>query len=683
MRGRLLLIVCVAADLVASCAIADWMDFAPRPLENGAFLDAYTSYERDKINNGRSSSRWTDTFIREKLTLFSDGYSYHPRFLQYRFSISGLLRQEDFESSVIETPGWRNDTGLEYDVRLFFLPEHPYNLNLYAARFEPLFKEQAAVEHGAIETTRGASFRYRKKPYFLHTGYGDEHIDSGLTSSDVTRFFLEGEYFKRFTSGNELSFTGAFNPSWFSATGGIDGSNFQYLLGNFVNLQRVRLNSNLSKLEFDQEGGASQRLTTDQLEWDERLTAYLPWNFRGDLRYLYQNNDATIDEPGTASDRDLSATNNDLQLDVTHRLYESLDSTYTFLDSWRDSFGGKTSFLSNGLTFNYTKIIPWGRVMAGTNLARGDTDSSGEATSVVGEEHQAVPVPGSFTLRQQNIDATSVVVFLKSSLPPPCGLIQLKENVNYALIPVGNTFEVQVSNLDLLDSCQFVVPGTFDFTVSYSLTGGNFDLRTDTIGSSASAQLFDDLLTPYFSYVNVSSTVLSGEFPGVPLDSTTYTAGLILHRGPLRARGEYQDFQWEAAPRTSWLAEVQYASALNESTSVYAAASYLDAHYSQGTIVLYQNVTDYTERTVTGSGNIQKQLFSRNMFLSAGGSYSRINGLVDTNAYAANASFIWRVGKMEIAIGANVYGSDSSGTQTLSTTRDHELVYMKLRRRLF
>ncbi len=683
MRGGLLVIVCVAAELVASCAVADWMDFAPRPLENGAFLDTYTSYERDKISSDRSSSRWTDTFLREKLTLFSDGYSYHPRFLQYRFSISGLLRQEDFESSVIETPGWRNDTGLEYDIRLFFLPEHAYNLNLYAARFEPLFKEQAAVQHGAIEETRGASFRYRKKPYFLHTGYGNEHIDSGLTSSDVTRFFLEGEYFKRFTGGNELSFTGAFNPSWFSATGGIDGSNFQYLFGNFVNLQRVRLNSNVSKLEFDQEGGASQKLTTDQFDWEERLTAYLPWNFRGDLRYLYQDNETTIDEPDPSLDRKLSATNHDLQLDIFHRLYESLDSTYTFLDSWRDSFGGETSFLSNGLTFNYTKIIPWGRLMLGTNLARGETDSSGEATSVVGEEHPAVPVPGSFTLRQQNVDKASIVVFLKSSLPPPCGLIQLKEDVNYTPIPVGNTFEVQVNNLDLLDSCQFVVPGTFDFTVSYSLTSGNFDLRTDTIGSNASVQLFDDLLTPYFSYVKVNSTVLSGVFPGVPLDSTTYTTGLIVHRGPLRVRGEYQDFQWEAAPHTYWLAEVQYASALNESTSVYAAASYLDAHYSQGTIVVFQNVTDYTERTVTGSGSIQKQLFSRNMFLSAGGSYSRIDGLVDTNAYAANTAFIWKIGKMEVALGANVYGSDSSGAQTLSTRRDHELVYLKLRRRLF
>ena len=679
--------VFVAVACAPSFARADWRDFVPRPFENGAFLDTYSSYEHDNIHSGAAaSSRWTDTFIREKLTLFSNGYSYHPRFVQYRFSISGALKQEDFDSSFSSnSSGWTNTTGLEYDMRLFFLPEHVYNATAYAARFEPLFKEQAASQHSSVETTQGVSFRYRKKPYFLHTGYGDDHIESGLTTSDIQRFFLDGEYFKRFTSGNEVSFTGAFNPSWFSATGGVNGSTYEYLLGNFLNLQRVRLTSNVSKFESDQQSGSLQSFNNDQLAWYEILTAYLPWQFRTDLRYLYQKNDSTIEEPGTVPSRDLNDTTNDIELDVVHRLYESLDTTYTFLDTWRDSSSdqsgehdsGHTSFLSNSLAFNYTKEIPWGRFLAGTNAGRGETDSSGQ-NNVVNEPHRDVPVPGPFTLGQPNADPATIILFLKSPLPP-FDLIQLDESVNYTVTPVQNTFQVNVFSLP----SQFVVPGTYNFFVSYSLVVGTFKLRTDTFGSNASVQLFEDLVTPYFSYVAVRSDVLSGEFPGVPLDSTTYTTGLILHRGPVRVRGEYQDFQWNAAPYVAWLAEAQYVSALNPTTSVYALVSYLNKHYSQGTVVFYANVTDYTEESVTGSANIQKQLFDRNLFLSAGGSYARINGLVDTNAYSANGSLVWKIGKVDLTVGASAYGSDNSIPNTVSTRRDHELVYVKFRRRIF
>jgi hypothetical protein len=695
-RFRILLVVCAAIGFAPPRARADWSDFAPRPVENGAYLDVYTSYERDHIRSGGPSNTWSDSFIREKLTLFSDGYSYHPRFMQYRFSISGALKQEDYESSAINTPGWQNDTGFEYDIRMFFLPEHVYNLTAYAARYEPLFKEQVSTLHSAIESTQGVSFRYRKKPYFLYTGYGHDHIDSGLSSSDINRAFIDGEYFKRFTSGNELSFTGAFNPSWFSASGGVDGSTYQYLLGNMVNLQRARLTSNVSKVESDQQGGSFQSFTNDQLSWYELLTVYLPWNFRSDAKYFYLNNDNTIEEPGDLPNRKLSSTNNDFELDVYHRLYESLDTTYTFLDSRRDSSGGLTTFQSNSLSLNYTKIIPWGRFNLGTNVARGLTDTSGEV-AVPNESHPgiSVPVPGTFPLDLQNVVDMSIDVFINcvpgGDCPPTVlGRVRLDRDVGsgcadpdtgcYLAIadPARNSFTIQVLYLPT----DFPVSGTFDFLASYS-TSGDFRLRTDTYGVNTSVNLFDNMLTPYFSYITISSDVLAGEFPGVPLDSTTYTAGLLAQRGPLRVRGEYQDFQWSAAPYTSWLAEVQYVSALNPTTSVYGVVSYLNKHYSQGTVIYYGNVTDYTEETITGSASIQKQFYSRNLFVSAGATYSHITGLVDTDAYAANSALIWKVGKVELTVGASVYGSDSSGINTPSTERDHQLFYAKFRRRLF
>jgi len=184
--------------------------------------------------------------------------------------------------------------------------------------------------------------------------------------------------------------------------------------------------------------------------------------------------------------------------------------------------------------------------------------------------------------------------------------------------------------------------------------------------------------------------VVSGEFPGIPMNSTTYTTGVLAQRGPLRVRGEYQDFEWDAAPYTAWLAEVQCVSALDATTNIYGVASYLNKHYSQGNAyysngqrIYYGNVTDYSEETLTGSASIQKQLYARNIFLSAGGTYSHLNGLVDTDAYAANTSVLWKIGKVDLTVGASLYGSSSSGSNTVSTERDHQFIYLKFRRRLF
>jgi len=41
------------------------------------------------------------------------------------------------------------------------------------------------------------------------------------------------------------------------------------------------------------------------------------------------------------------------------------------------------------------------------------------------------------------------------------------------------------------------------------------------------------------------------------------------------------------------------------------------------------------------------------------------------------------VGKVDISLGATAYGSDTSGSTIVSTERDHQLVYLKLRRRLY
>ncbi len=97
---------------------------------------------------------------------------------------------------------------------------------------------------------------------------------------------------------------------------------------------------------------------------------------------------------------------------------------------------------------------------AGTHAAL----SSDHQFDVINESHSAIAIPGSFTLDQQNAEPGSIMVFVQSPLPP-FQRIELIENVDYAVIPAGAFSEIRIFTLPP----EFVVPGTYDFWVSYFL----------------------------------------------------------------------------------------------------------------------------------------------------------------------------------------------------------------------
>ena len=217
--------------------------------------------------------------------------------------------------------------------------------------------------------------------------------------------------------------------------------------------------------------------------------------------------------------------------------------------------------------------------MAGLNLGTILTDSTGQ-TDIPSEPHPATPVPGSFLLDQQDVDPATLSVFLRSPLPP-FQTIRLTGNVDYTVTPVANRLQVTVVQLPP----QFVVPGTYDFVVSYSLTTGTFEQRMNTYALNASVQLLDNMLTPYYSYLAVRTQILSGVFPGVPLDSTTNTVGLSFLDGPWRALGEFQSLAWDVSPYQQWRWEVQYTGSIDPTLRVYATANSLYRYYPNGTSV--------------------------------------------------------------------------------------------------
>ena len=68
---------------------------------------------------------------------------------------------------------------------------------------------------------------------------------------------------------------------------------------------------------------------------------------------------------------------------------------------------------------------------------------------------------------------------------------------------------------------------------------------------------------------------------------------------------------------------------------------------------------------------------------SAGGAYTKVLGLVDSNAYALNSALTWRIGKLDFSAGVDAYGSNSQGQTGGQYNRTHQYYYLKLVRRIF
>ncbi len=666
------------ALLQPQATLADWTDFLPRTLDNGAYIEVQGLFEEDDNRYAERSFRWADTFFKEKLTLFSNGYVYHPRFLLFHAAVTGLVSQERYETSLAPSDEWRRDDGLEYDFSLRLLPEHAYNLQLFARRYEPLFTERAASRENSVATTEGADFRYRKKPYFLHARYSDETLTSSTLSSGVQRLGLDGEYFKQYEGGDYFSVTAAFNPSRFDRSTGLEGTTREALLGNLLAFGRYRLSSNLSSTRLEQDDQRRNRFESEQFIWRERFDVELPLDFRGELDFRHQENDSRYPDAAPGQARELSNLTRDFAAVLSHQLFDSLTSSYTFNRSTQESIFGESSASAHQLAFSYDKEIPRGRLLLGSSFGRSELDSVGR-TDVVSEPHPAVAVPGSFALRQENVEPASIVLFVRSPVSP-FEEVRLAEGVHYLVSTLVNTLEIQVLSLPP----QFVLPGSYNFTASYSLAGGGFRLGSRYASVNGSVQLFDERLTPYASYSKVESEVRSGFYPGAIPDSSTTTAGLLFRLGGLRARGEYRNVEWQTSPYSMWLGELQYTGALSRSTRLHASASHRRWDYPEGRQTSAGAPRAAAVQTTDlVAVDLQQHLFRRRLLLSLGGSYSENRNYYDSRAHSLNATLSWKIGRTFLSAGATIYSSEAEGTGIAISERTRRLYYLQLRRDLF
>lgn len=649
---------------------AGWRDFIPTPYLNTLTLDAAATYETYQTGRGEQRQAQSELFVKEKLTFISNGFSYHPRFIHYRLLLAGALKQETYkndEQGSVSSAG----SGFDYDLRLNILPEHPYKFKVFTSRTEPLYQQYFSADAGAVSTRSGATFTFRKKPYFFNLRYIDSSRTWARGSSDLDIYGADSQYFKELSGGRNLSLAAFYDHSAARPSAGPGGSAENFGASGTIALNAATLQSSVTRNFYRQDAG-TRGFDSDGLLWLERLNLQLPLHFKSLLTYRYQKHDQTIAPAGDTGEEVRSVTNQNYGLDITHKLYRSLETAYRLRRDLAATANGDTASTSHTFAADYLKSVPGGTAFAGANVSWSETDSAG-STTVANETHERLGINEVFTVLQRNADCGSIRVFLTDQAagnrPVP---------VDFIAVPSpGARCDIMVIG----------IPPDFDqtvphqYTISYTIESGTYTLRTDSYGYNASLSLFQSNLTPYYSRTVSSTNVVSGLYPGTPFDGEVSTVGLVLGNRPWRFLGEYQQSDGSGNSFRRWRGEAGYNQFVATATNVALTASLTRTEYPEGSTA--GSPQAYTNDATRLSANFQQRFFRRSLVLSAGGTYSSFAGLMKSSGYSLHGSLQWRIGMTTITAGANGYRSRGEGLPETDRERARQYYYLNVRREIF
>jgi len=669
---RYIAIFMIILAAVPSSVRADIRSFIPKITDYAGYLTVESSYESHGNKENNRGLERSDLYMREIVELGATGYVFHPRFITFFLGLSGGIKEERFDSGgSSQNANWQIMNSNEYEARAMILPEHPYNLELFLRRSEPLAKGVLSSQFQSVAYSSGAIFRYKKKPYFLDVYYVQNSNEYALSNYTATKYGLLGTYFKERVGGNTYSFAVSYEHQD-TGSAGFTNSSDDASVSNTIAYKKVNLSSALSFHRADEEGGL-QRLSiaSKNMAWSERGSIILPWNFRADLLYNLTKDWITMGEPPLSGTK-IADTVNTAALSITHKLYESLISTYNLGYTSSKSDSGQGTTISNGLGFAYAKNIPKGKLRVTFSIGTSNVDNTG-TLSVANEPHNAVSVPfGRITLNSRDVDTATIFVFVKNP-DIPLELYLLRENIDYIIIRSGNNIEMEMVNLP----SPLLVPGTYDFTVSYSMVNQDTSFQMRTLNSTVVLELFKDMFVPFWNHSENSQTGTQGV--SVPLNITSDVFGFSFRRRPFSASGQYQVTTSNVNPSKGWRVELAYLDSVLGITQVQAGAQYSSTSYPQDS---FMGGIGYTDTLLGLSAGIQQRIPKRSMFIYVGGAYTQEKAIGQSTTYSLNSSFVWAVGRMTINAGSTFSVAETEIKDTKSRRTD-QYYYLSVKRKLF
>lgn len=645
---------------------------------------------RETATDNRSSS-YQDINFQEFLHVNGHGFIYSPNLISLLSDVSIGLQHENRETDDLS---YRTDNGMfGFRQELIVLPNHPYNLHLYAGRADQMVRGQAGGTSRALNYEWGARANYLKRLWQTMLNY--THFESESTWNSVTDTMGANlYYFDTLTFWNSnVSYNHYIASRYDDQTNTEKDVITAHISKKWKSLrflsrwdldQHNQDDSYQSILDPNNQEDSDQSITDhpdysenrDRWEWYNELAADLPYDVNSRLSYRKRHQESEF-QRGDQTGGAISDTDN-YNLNFTHHLYKSLITNLNTDYHTVESPGGNTEQKGANLSTEYSKLIRWGSLGAGLSGGITDTMNSGGTTTLSDKHSLTASSPTSFTLNSTQLDPDTIRVSVIDAFNNNI-VVPLTVDTHYKIIYLGESYRILLLTLPP----SLTEPWTdYTYIVDYANIASDYTMRGKNWGGSVRMTLFNQLLSPHAGYRQSDQQALDGFVPGILDNSTSYNVGLSSTYG--NVQGDISKY-WRTSAyenETRLIGYVNVSIFISKLTRGDCGVSYENGIIEQLYSTSSNRELTLNEDIYSGHAQASTSWPSWNLDGNIGVNYSLYQGLGDSSTRSISSALTWHIGKMEINMRLSYHDSESE-VMTSSTSSHYYTAWLVTRRKLF
>jgi hypothetical protein len=488
-------------------------------------------FEEDERTGPNINREDITTTFSEKFEIETEGWVYHPALMIYTLRLLPEWEQISEES---EGSGKTSTKAFlqGYFTEFTFLQYKPYTLRIFAN------KQMGTVRSSFAQRTKTETdsyggilmLKYKLLPTtlnYIHTTSHESGFFSAQGKSD--EFRLSTRYDKKF---GDTRLEASYIDNTRTTQGiPINISAENVTLQNYYDItkdKRVALSSGFNyrsaKSNFTE---STVYGVSESLQW--RHKENLSTNYL--LRYDKSSTESFNTESKAAG------------FGLTHQLYENLTTSINADAALSEFTGGEIASYGTGLSFNYTRRIPWGNlnINIGHDYRVVMQDYVQDFIQVMDESITLTDGVVTF-LANENVDIASIFV------TDSTGTIPYIKDIDYNITEIGSLVRISRIVTGGISNGQTVL-------VDYRyLSQTPFDYSTFDQSYGISLNLWSVWRT-YYRFNHSKQNFLSGIRQERLTDDTIHTAGTELEWKWSRTNLEFEDRQTVTVPLTRWRAE--------------------------------------------------------------------------------------------------------------------------------
>jgi hypothetical protein len=475
-------------------------------------LGGYYKLEYEERTTPNLKTKSTNQKFREKVTIETNGWIYHPNLTEFHLTLEPELQQETFrKNQVAATPteSYRKDTSiLAYDVGATLLKHKPVSLNIFANRKTGQIDFSNTPDSDIKSDTLGTRLHFNNPTLpvtiaLIHRKFNETGFYQKEEDRDEAQIRIRHNAKKSVTHLNMLYYNTETTNTTFETTD-ISSKTMSTELTNayfITDDNRVRLDSQIYNMRADYN-------SLDQNTWI--LSENLFWAHSKNLLTRYRADYNRREFSGFVNQETR------LSAGLTHHLHDRLTTDLGAAAVFNKFDGGSEDLYKSNLSFIYRRPIDWGSIQLGAAYDYGITNRSGTEKIIPTEDRLTLTTGTETFLNKENVDLGSIVV------TDITGATVYTENIDYQVTMVGPNVSISRTLLGAIANGQQV-----NVHYSYQINEPYDDSR---FGQKyrLSLALWSFLHLAY-SHARIDQNILSGESPNDPLHdrSNTVRIGLV------------------------------------------------------------------------------------------------------------------------------------------------------------